>query len=426
MTGRASNRLLPWTLVLLIGPSFAAAAEVSVEFPLRGLYHAGQYMPVRVTADAGDASARTLTLGGRGIVPTEIQLFEGRVSTTVPLLVWGASPELHWRIDDGPPATAQVDRPLADFPSDQKLIAALGNAEGFDDFIHPHFVPMSLDASRVLSGDPSAWDTLDGLALGAAEYRALPERVLQSLVAAGTVICVRSEAPPDERWRWRQWKQYWLLDFPLTGPRGALSESAYLPVGSWTPGRPAAFRRQVVLAGVVFSIFVLAGSLLGGRRAGVAVVCVCAVGFAGAVVWARAAGGAHLAIGGVMTVAEAAAQLDRWQYLSLRGLRPVELPWRSFTRPVFANPNHAASAGVTLVVNWNGEPVGFRIAAPRGARQAMLTREVAPAAAPETEPVESPMLPLVREAYLGPGIEIVGQTEGGATDWGVIVLRRTD
>src|SRR5205823_8683761 len=82
------------------------------------------------------------------------------------------------------------------------------------------------------------------------------------------------------------------------------------------------------------------------------------------------------------------------------------------TRPVLTSPEQAARQKLTLEVDSAGDPQKWTARLGRGEKLAFLTRIVDPRhfePNPLFDRTDSPMHALVRAAYAGPGVRVLGQ-----------------
>ena len=404
---------LPLLLSLLALP---CAAEVQVSLPLQGYYRAGRYMPVRVVVRREKAGE--LTLSASGAVTTTLQLNGRAADAIVPLLVVrDPLGPITWMLPDG--RQGRVEAELTPLGEQDRLV-------GFTDadaaaatplFAGKSIIPVPLDPSRLLHKPVPAWEALDAVVLDERPVGALP-----FLTASGTAVVVRGEVAPKANWLpWRRVGDAWVMAQQPLGPRGAIVPEAYEPAYGWKPGRPMSVRRDLLLIAVVFAILALALTLWRSRLALVVTVVLSA--------GATAALAYRAGRQGVIATAQASVfvrrgenfQADHWTYF--KSIAPTSARFQPgvMTKPVFASPTHAERCGLKLACDPEGLPTKFLFQLNTDTAMAFITREAIHRASdkpPDSDARASPLWPLVRLAYLGPGARAAGEVpaDAGAGD----------
>lgn len=383
-------------------------------------------MPVRVTA----GPAQRLWIEGDGIVPVAIDAGGLPTDAVVPLLVVGTPAVLSVRDEAGTPRSFPLHlRPLA---HDQRLIGTLGDAAGAADHLFPgaSHVLIRLDPAQPLRGTPAAWEVLDAIACDGGPPPGATVTTYRTLLGCGVVFAVRSPMPPDDPRQWRpSWERrgrWWVLGHQPLGPTSALTAAAYAPVRAWRPGPSIRTPAAIVGLGIVVVLAAVAGWPVRRRpvRIAGAVIAVAAT-VGGLVAWSRQQPTQYEAHGTVAVVGGGRLQHDFWEYRAPAGggavvscpclldTRQARDAWSHVAaRPMLTSPEQASRQGLTLEVDRVGEPRRWTARLRRGEKLAFLTRVVDPdysGPPPFPAATDSPLHALVGEAYLGPGVRVLGQ-----------------
>jgi hypothetical protein len=368
------------TIICLASGDLRAA----IQLPLQGWFRAGKCMPVFI--DSSDASA---TLSSDGIVPTHVASGHDGV---VPVLVLST-------------AARELDQhPLRALAPNQRLVGMTIDAPDLltQLFAAETVVPIRLDPARPLSGPMLAWEALDAVILEAPPRPAqLPE-----LLSLGVAIVVRSDSRPNEQWPWEQLGNAWVLRPNLAGPIGSTGgESAYLAALGWRPTMSASLRRQIVLAGAICALLIMATLLVRTRRAivltlMVALLCCVAIEW-----WRRAQPATRSAQAQVMIARGPMTQVDAWQYV-VAARETVE---RTTSRPIIIDPGHASRCELKLGREADGG-LKWQFKLAPGNRMVLLNRRMRVGTETPVIPDAkvSPLYELARQSYLAPGEEIQG------------------
>jgi hypothetical protein len=348
---------------------------------------------------------------------------------TLPWLIVRSPANLHWTTSRGGHSLEAMLLPLAE---DECLI---GFAGADPDALKAYFqnkklVGVPLDLGNPLQGPVAAWAALDGIVLDATAAARVTKAQLAGLLAQGTAVAIRSRQRPAGRWPWRRAGEYWVLQVPISGPTSAYVPAAYDPTAGWTRGWPAAFRRQIVLAAVLFSILALATTLWRSRWAVVLLVSLCGIAAGGAIAW-RANQSVTLQAGGsILVLTQTTSQQDIWEYRSVMRSADPSVDWRDAMWPVFGSRMQVEQKPVRLVCSVDGQPIGFRFHLEPGRSLAFLTRMLRPEppVVATTTPVSSPLRVLAENAYLREGDQIVGQVAPADSHdqrWSTVVIEQS-
>lgn len=337
-------------VLVLMQPTQAA---ISVSLPTEGHYRPGRYMPVRVE---GATRQDTITLQGGGAIPTEIPHLES-ADLIVPWLIVGDQiSDARWQLGEGA-AQHLALQPLA---SDERLVGFAGTQQELTQLLFPGktIIPVQLDESRLLE-PAEAWECLDAVVLSASAAARLDEAHRAALLAGGTIIAVHSDDAPDTRWPWKRQGGYWILRYAPAGPQPMVEPDAYMPTYSWDRGWPAAFRRSLVFAAVLFCILSLGTLLWRSRWTSLAFVAVSALFLGGLAIWsARQSAFLQLSLA-VRVDAGPISQFDLWTWQS-----PVRGAESSFavsgnTHPFVATLRQIEQDHLRLVCRPDGRPDHF-------------------------------------------------------------------
>jgi hypothetical protein len=381
-----------WVCLALL---FSVSANAGTSLPLQGGYRPGRYMPVRVTADSGTLSAdgalSTLWSGGAGVVP---------------VLIYGSPREL---------ATAEGERlPLHVVAEHERLVAFTPEARqgAVELFPSAARIDVPLDAADPLPGPIAAWEALDAVVLSVDQMRRIDDDRRSALLGAGVTLAVAGDAAPDAAWPWHREGPLWVLRYTLLGPRDELvNPSAFAPTLGWSGGWPAGVRGQVVAAGALLGIVVVALTMWRARSAVIALTIVIIAATGAIAAWRRQLGNVMQAGGDVVVVDPPWVQRDSWLYERARQDAPRQVVrWAGVTHPVFASAQAMADAGLRLMVDTASGETKFEHAASRGQVTAFVRRTVHPGQGPSIgSDRSSPMWELAKDVYAAPGSKIRGE-----------------
>jgi len=410
-----------YALVALLICCGAARAEVAVSFPLEGHYRPGRYMPVHISASGND----TVMLHGNGSVPTEVS-WTGRFDAVVPWLAVVLLRDPGWWSSAS--GEHSLDIPLKPLADDEQLVALAGDDGSAARALFPgkSVILIALDGSGALLAPAAAWEALDGVVLDAAAAERLKPAQIATLLAAGTLIAVRSDPRPDQTWPWERREAYWVLQHETVGPASPIAADAYLPTYDWQRGWPAGFRRQVLVAAILFSILALGITLWRSRYMLIAFAALSVIAVVGFAWWYRRQSPVLDMTANIWVRDASLAQRDHWKWES--AMRPVERssPSTLLTRPVFASMRQIEQTHLRLV--WSApEESRFSYHLDPSASLAFLNRSVWPSGeTPSVEPGTPRLTEFVRQLYLGEGERMIGQVrvlESQGSEMTVLVER---
>jgi hypothetical protein len=381
-------------LCLFLFP-FPSAAQSTAILPLEGWYRTGRYMPVRIDLPG------PVTISADGAVPSQFHSSSSSASAIVPLLIF-ATEARQLRIDGSP---LPGDPPLRPLSSHQQLVAVAGTGDRLAAKMFPgeSILTIHVDPLDPLPGPELAWQTLDALIVDGPWPGSFDSRKLPGLLAGGTEVALHSPNRPDDALPWEPIDGGWVLRPSIAGPLGCDgSDAAYLPWSAWHPDLPAAVRFQVVLAGVLFSLAVLACLLLPRRFLihAVAAATICAI--VAIECWQSRTPKLFLAQGSVMIEGQPLLQTDRWQFLTSRQSTAGEIECTGECWPVFAESSQPTESSICL--SWNGAEGRFTFRLPAQGKFAFFSKALRPQpispVASGSGDQESPMAGLGRALYL--------------------------
>jgi hypothetical protein len=416
------TRLFVTVLILVIATN--VRADVTASLPLQGYFRAGRFTPVRLQVRGGTSP---LTISAEGAISTEYRV-EGNTDVIVPWLPLVGSPGA-LRIT-GAAGLAENSHGLSD---DERLVAlASENAEAARTlFPDKRVIAIPLDLSRPLLEPALAWEGIDGVVLSASAAKQLSAQQVEVLASAGVVLAIHASPPPDNHWPWKREGDFWVLRHAPAGPGDVIEASAYAPTYDWLRGWPAAYRRQLLLAALVFILLAVAISLWRSRAMPVTLIAFCSASTWLVAWWYSRQSPVLELAGGVLITDGRLSQVDVWHWRST--LHPAEgnFPAEGLTYPILPDTTHAALTGLRLVCGSNGGPTAFEYHLEPQQSLAFLTRvlrtDVPP---PVLSPAAEPFKNFADELYLGRGESIRGQF--GVTDphtglsMPLVVIRRGD
>ena len=419
-------------LALVLSPLVARGADVTISSPVGGYYRVGKFTPVEVTG--GLSGVRHIAADG--MVPVKID--GGGAGTIAPMLVI-APTRGHFTVRAGGGTTEAIDLSMRPLGDDERLVALVGDVSPADAqplFPGKSIVPLKLDATRLFTGTPAAWEVFDAI-LFADVSRPLTEEVsYRTWLGSGMTIAVRSPPEPASVFfKWKHRGPWWVLQYdPLGGGANALNEdgSAYAPVSGWHPGASPRTRAIVFAFGVIFAILALAASLLRDRFFVTAALVIVTVGSLNLVhLWSKRLPAQYDVASSACIVNGDMFQWDLWKYATpARDGAVVACPCivdsggpgpgqdtHAAGRPMIISPEQARRQALMLELDVGGEPGRWTARLGRGERLAVVTTLVnslrrgegeLPPAPPAPGATDSPMRSLIGEFYSGAGLRAIG------------------
>ncbi len=388
-----------WFLAAIPGLATVVPAQVQLSFPLER-YRVGRYMPIRVRVASDAAAPLDLKIGAAGSFRTGLTVVPGAEIVAPFLPVVDLPSELEWSTQQGGGRAAVAPRPLED---DERLV---GDVAGDLDILARALFPglrvvtVHLDPAKPLPGPIAAWETLDALVLDESAAARLQEGELKELLAASTVVAIRTSRAPNDLWPWRQLGEYWVLRPGVIGPRAAVVPAAYVPVQRPAEGWPAAVRRQAVIIVFIFSILLCGAALWRSKWAAAVALLLAVMCLAALHAW-RGRQQSWLQSAGSIRVRGELTQDDRWTYRRAIAPANLQLKWTPGAKPVLFSRRQLEAMDLTLNCGPDGKPAFFSFQLPRGGSIAFLQRTVLPAApsAGALMRPESPLRPVAEELY---------------------------
>ncbi|HEX5244653.1 MAG TPA: hypothetical protein VFW23_15425, partial [Tepidisphaeraceae bacterium] len=390
---------------LIAAPTFA---EIVVSLPLAGHYRPGRYMPVEVSSRGGESGH--FSLDASGAMPTQIPLSRD-TDVIVPWLPIRTVDQIHWTIVGH--SQGAVETALTPLGENECLVGYIGADADAVAALFPgkKIVGVALDPGKPLAGPAAAWETLDAAVLDASAAARINARQVESLLASGMALAVRSSQKPAGPWPWKQSGPYWVVQYPILGPQSAYAPQAYDAIAVWSRGWPGSFCNQVMLAAVVFSLLALVVTLWQSKAAA-ALMILLALGACGASLAWRASQDVGLHVGGTLYIdSSAGVQRDGWTFVAVMRSATVPLPWRGLAHPIFATRLQIQQMPVRLLCATGGSPDQFQYQLEPGRSLAFLSRSIASPnnLTAETPIVSSPLRSLAMNLYLTQGDTLVGQ-----------------
>ena len=413
-------------LCITVFDAVPTSADVTLSSPVQGFCRIGEYTPVEIIHDG----ASDVLIEADGALPVRCYGGTGS-SVVVPLMVISeptGTVKLH--VAEGMQVVSMPWRVLAE---NEVLIGVIGDISASDvQFLFPdkQLIPVKLDPLRPLPGTRGAWEVLDAIVCDLDSIPGADRHTIRTTLGCGITLAVRSSQAPDDHWPWVQSGKWWVLQYEPFGPPTALLESAYAWMQNWAPRASIHTRVTLVICPLLVVISVLLAVLVRKRFVmfGSVIVAVTALIWFSHV-W-RHLPTQYEAQSVVACFTEGLIQHDFWHYLVRAGreervsfpcfldLRvvPSDKRTRIATRPILTSADQEFPQRPTLEVDAAGEPQRWTVGLERGQQIAFMTRVVDPRIPPskkEFEPhftaIDTPVLRLVRDAYMAPGVRTLGQ-----------------
>jgi hypothetical protein len=337
--------------------------------------------------------------------------FNGDAEAVLPWLMIGPSVRnAQWLAGNMGGAIEMNLHPLGDR---EKLIvlAEAGSAD-----LHPLFPGMTLissplDTSHPLLKPGCAWESLDAVVLGPAAMGQVEDEQVQTLLAAGTTLIVRTSTRPDERWPWKALGNLWVLRHESAGPAPCIDADVYDPTYSLDRGWPLQFRREIVLWAALICIVILAVSLWRSRWTvwGCILACiVAAVVFA----WRYSRQSPVLQLQtGIAINQRDLTQIDLWSWRTTLRETDASVPATGLTYPMFTTAGQVEQMNLQMICGADGNPERLQFHLMPGQSLAILRRLVRPKLPfGPLVPVAATWQQFAQDLYLRPGDRIAGQT----------------
>lgn len=385
-----------------------AAAQVTIDLPLKGYYRTGRYMPIQVSVPG---SSKSVLIEGEGFVPLQIDNSGGgAINQIVPLLILSPPSRDVVVTIDGQKQSLALPMPLRERGDDERLVAFVGNVP--DSVASHHFrthriARIDLPPAIALTGPPEAWESLDAVLFDPLpqSFATQPD-ALTRLAAQGVLLAIRSEKPLNELWPWKRNGEWFTLHHQPVGPGTSLAPSAYAPVATWSADFVASHdRHQIVGDAVIIAILALGATLLPTARktiGGLLLVTVASmllVGF-----WASTLPVEKLTAGTIGIQAGPLRQMDTWTYHTATFIHATRWSFdqQGVGRPMLIEPQDAQRLNLRTLCYTAVPRVDYTMTLSPEVKLAFMSRSVEPVKLerlPRTD--QTPMYALVQRSYAG-------------------------
>jgi hypothetical protein len=261
-----AHRLITVLMFLAVLATGAARGAVEMSDPLGNHYRAGRYIPVHVVA-RDEISAQTEI---PGTVPATVgRPASGLLDAILPVL---------------------VVKPVEALGEDERLIGSTVPDTQVASQLFPEkkLFHVGLDLANPLPGPALAWNTLDAVLLDAASAARVTEKQLETLLASGTTVAVKSELRPGAAWNWKRLGEWWVVRPPQDGSIELIQPERYADFSSASVGWPSPVRWSLFLTLLAFSLLAVAVSLLRWRKSWMAVIFLSVFTVAAVMLWRKA------------------------------------------------------------------------------------------------------------------------------------------
>jgi hypothetical protein len=401
--------------------SVSVRGEITITFPLEGHYRPGRYMPVHVV---GNTASGRISLQAEGSLPLTVPIPSGSVDITAPWLTVSSQLGNAVWTDNAAHPLATVFEPLTD---NQRLVALAGidAGEAREFFSDAEIVPVRLDVTNPLPGSPAAWDALDGLMLDENAAGRVTDKQLQTLLAAGTTVAIRSPRRPSGSWPWRRSGAFWVVAHTRIGPASLIEPAAYGPTYGWVRGLPWAVRRRALLSGLIVCSLLIGAALLPSRRGLLAIGGVAIITSLLWIAWQSRQQPLSTMTAQIVIQTGSLTQRDRWTWISSPVALETTFAAGALTHPVFFTHSQLLGTRMQLVCGDNNQPISFRFHLEPRLAIAFVSTTV------DTEPDQHPLnvrqstfSTMAEEVYVNPRLNVAGDYEDG--DGSRTVVVRTD
>lgn len=403
----------------------------SLRLPLEGFYHPGRAMPVMWDRAQNSPGDGMIELAADGAISTRVNA-AGSFHGVFPWLVaLGETRDVRWRFS----AARGNDLGAALHPveSNERLVGmALDDDLLADDlFSSKRKIRVHLDAAGPIEGPGMAWESLDALVVSPAQLSKMSSSARRDLLAAGVMLAVTGDAPPDDQLPWKRSGRLWVMSCELPS-LPMIEPQAYSPTLGWVGGKSWSMRRRTLLATAIFCIASWGVSLWRGRRMPLALAGLCAVTMICAA-WADARQSRFSeGFGDVHLVGIPMGVVDQWHFLRASSDADFLVAAHGLITPLFYDSHSMQEAELTLNCDADGQPTLITGHLKAGSEFAIATRQIDIEQLQKPQkPITSPLRALdVRSLY--PGLIAIGQLEetgadasGDKTRWPAVVFERT-
>lgn len=350
---------------MLLAALAAGAARGAVETSplLEDYFRPGRYVPVHVVAR------------DEIIAQTDIP---GTVATTITRPSRGS-------LDAIVPALAI--EPTYALGDDERLVGSTlpGEQVAAQLFPEKKLIHVGLDLANPLPGPAMAWNTFDAVLLDAASAARVTEKQLETLLASGCIVAVKSDSRPIAAWDWKRLGEWWVMRPQAMGSTELIQPDRYADFASASMGWPSAVRWSLFLILLAFALLGIAVSLVRWRKAWIAVVFMSIFTAAAVMLWRKAQR--------PMMQTVVISRVGPWQETLTHYAAMVDGEFRHpigadevLTVPIFWSRRQLQDVKLVLECNPDGTPIAFDGKLNRGQSIVFLTRSLAirPAPAPAT------------------------------------------
>jgi hypothetical protein len=393
-------------VLVLLFPQLASAA-VQITLPLEGYFHPGRYMPVHVVID--NPATASITLTADGALPLTVLNSPGSIDTIAPWLTTNSRVQGASWFDTSFHA---LNLPLQALTDNQRLVALAGvnSAQAAALFPDATIIPIQLNLAQPLPGPTSAWESLDALLLDDAAAARVDEGQLRALLAANTLVAIRSPRRPAGVWPWQRAGDFWVLRPQHAGPDSLVAPDAYVPTYGWLRGLPFTTRRRALLCASLIAALLLAATLWKPRRPIFPVAAIALLSSTLWIVWQSRQPPLIELTGRIVVESDGQTQLDRWTWLTSRAATDGTFAAVDLTHPIFFSPAQLTASAMQLFVFGDSRAPEFRFHLLPRATIAFVSSTVDDQIDRQSlQPARSPLASMAQSLYADQGILVVGQ-----------------
>jgi hypothetical protein len=422
-------------------------ASDSITLPLQGYYHPGRYMPVTVAVTPKTSDESTVGVFSPGAVGTYIRCAGERIEVTVPWMPMDERARRAFCSIPGQRDELQAEPALKPLGEHERLIAYAGvspeAAKAMATILYPRdtAILVPLNPAQPMPGVAAAWTTLDAAIFDATTAKHLDESRFSTLISHGVAVAVDTAAdrsPIFPHWPWKQSGDWRYLRYEPAGPKSAAYlEAVQTPAAGLKTGWPVDVRRGLWITAAVFSILLLLLALWHPRFTVILAVLLAGAFVGGLTAWAHLRKPLIIVGGKIRIISSGMTQDDDWAYISCHQGIQASMRWIDTTTLMFASPIQLDESRARIVCYPNGDPDFIYVELHPKSKIAMLCRRGGPRA-PETSgqsAVTSPLQDLVRDLYLQPGDEVIGEFPSTPlmasgytpiTQWPAVLIHRSN